>query len=70
MQSLVNHNAIHEELPVAANDANALATTIDTIVTAKGIIPACAAKILYVATEFNNETYDITKKTAYPIFRY
>lgn len=70
MQSLVQLSVGNEELLIAANDSNVLAIDCDSSAALNSKSSSKVTSDLLVATEFNSETYNISLKPTYPIFRY
>lgn len=70
MQSLVQLSVGNEELLIAANDSNVLAIDGDSSAALNSKSSSKVISDLLVATEFNSETYNISLKPTYPIFRY
>jgi len=69
MQSKVISIPSKEEL-ISANDSNIVVFNADGSSDLKSVICINSAHKLLIATEYNNETYDIKKKLSYPAFSY
>lgn len=69
MQSKVISIPSNEEL-ISANDSNIVVFNTDGSLDLKSVIVINSVHKLVIATEYNNETYDIRKKLSYPAFSY